>query len=122
LAETADRRNGALGFVDDYTGWTISDTVEENMETPGEKVIPRALEWAKKSGAKFEGEKSTLIHSTHWKSSWKISQPLQALRVGDAKIALSQSVRMLGVVSERELTSKSMQTELPRGGGRRYRQ
>lgn len=65
VEETADRRNGAMGFVDDYTRWTIGDTVEENVETLREKVIPRALEWAKNSGTTFEGEKTTLIHFTH---------------------------------------------------------
>lgn len=38
---------GRMGFVDDYTRWTIDSSVEENMETPQTKVIPRPLKRAK---------------------------------------------------------------------------
>lgn len=42
-----DNRKGAIGFVDDYTRWTIGNSVEENMAALQHEVVPRALQWAK---------------------------------------------------------------------------
>ena len=33
VREVNDNRRGAMGFVDDYTRWTVSESVEENMDT-----------------------------------------------------------------------------------------
>ena len=65
VTETVDDSKGAMGFVDDYTRWTVSGSIEENMETLQSKVVPRALKWASDSGAIFEGDKTTLIHFVH---------------------------------------------------------
>jgi hypothetical protein len=70
---------GAIGFVDDYTRWTTSKSVEKNMDILQSEVVPRALKWAKDSGAMFEGDKTTLIHFTHFRNTKKIARPLQAL-------------------------------------------
>ena len=53
-----------MGFVDDYTRWTVSDTIDKNMEILNGKVVPRALQWARDSGATFEGDKTILMHFT----------------------------------------------------------
>lgn len=106
VEERTNNRKGAMGFVDDYTRWTTSDSVEENMETLQNKVVPRALKWATDSGATFEGDKTTLIHFTHFRNTKKIAQPLQALRVGEAVVAPSQSAKILGVIFDRELNFK----------------
>lgn len=58
------RRKGAIAFVDDYTRWTVGGSAEANTATLQRKVIPRALEWAARSGAAFEAEKTSFIHFT----------------------------------------------------------
>jgi ribonuclease HI len=106
VREVNDNRRGAMGFVDDYTRWTVSESVEENMDTLQNEVVPRALKWATDSGATFEGDKTTLIHFTHFRNTKKIAQPLQALRVGESVVAPAQSAKILGVIFDRELRFK----------------
>ncbi|KAM4061945.1 reverse transcriptase [Hirsutella rhossiliensis] len=47
---------GSIAFVDDYSAWSNRDGIQS--------IIDRALEWEKRSGATFEGDKTTIIHFT----------------------------------------------------------
>jgi hypothetical protein len=67
------------------------------------EAVPRVLRWAADSGAAFDGEKTTLIHFTDFWRTKGIAQPLQGLRVGQALVAPSPSVKILGVIFDREL-------------------
>ncbi len=99
--EEIDRKGGSMGFVDDYSRWTVGATIETNMEVLQSTVIPRALQWAKDSGATFEPDKTTLLHFT--RSTTGIQQPFQALRVGEAFVAPSKTARLLGVIFDGQL-------------------
>jgi hypothetical protein len=58
-----DSNGGLMAFVDDYTGWVTGPTAEENCEGI-QTIIDEALDWERRSGATFEGEKTILIHFT----------------------------------------------------------
>ena len=50
-----------MPFVDDYTAWTTGLTAAANRK--GIKAITeKALEWERRSGATFEGIKTSLVH------------------------------------------------------------
>ncbi len=110
-----------MGFVDDYTRWVVSESVEDNMEILQNEVIPRALEWARGSGAMFEGDKTTLMHFTLTRSFKKIVRPVQALRIGDAAVAPSESAKLLGVVFDSALTFKEHVARAAKRGWRSAR-
>jgi hypothetical protein len=48
-----------MAFVDDYTTWTAAAN-RKGIQT----IIDEALDWEKRSGATFEGDKTTLVHFT----------------------------------------------------------
>jgi hypothetical protein len=52
-----------MTFVDDYTAWITGPSAEANRE-PIEAIIERALEWERRSGTAFEGDKTSLVHFT----------------------------------------------------------
>jgi hypothetical protein len=58
------KRKGAIAFVDDYTRWTVGLSAEANTAVLQRKVIPPALDWAARSGAAFEAQKTSFIHFT----------------------------------------------------------
>ncbi|EAQ93820.1 hypothetical protein CHGG_02055 [Chaetomium globosum CBS 148.51] len=58
-----DANGGAIAFVDDYTAWVTGPSAESNR-TGIQAIIDKALDWEKRSGAQFEGEKTAIIHST----------------------------------------------------------
>jgi ribonuclease HI len=106
VEEEVDNNKGAMGFVDDYTRWTVGDTVEKNLETIQNVVLPRALDWASRSGATFEGDKTTLIHFVPARRQKNVPRPMQALRIEGALVEPSDSVKILGVVLDSELNFK----------------
>jgi exonuclease III/ribonuclease HI len=106
VEEGIDDKKGAIGFVDDYTRWTVGDTVEENLETIQNVVVPRVLDWASRSGATFEGDKTSLIHFVPAGRQKKIPRPMQALRIEGALVGPSDSVKILGVVLDSGLNFK----------------
>jgi len=106
VEEIIDDKQGAIGFVDDYTRWVVSDTIDQNMDILQSEVIPRALNWAAGSGATFEDNKTTLIHFIREAQLKKMPHPLQALRVGAACVPPSRSTKVLGVTLDSQLTFK----------------
>jgi hypothetical protein len=57
-----DKKQGSLGFIDDYTAWVVRRTRAETAKALQEGVIPKAEQWARQSGAAFEAEKTGLVH------------------------------------------------------------
>ena len=54
-------REGAIVFVDDYSAWVVGeDAVSNTVKIKG--IVDHALAWESRSGATFEGEKTTLVH------------------------------------------------------------
>lgn len=58
-----DTKGGSMAFVDDYTAWVTGPTAEANRG-PMETIVERALAWERRSGATFEGDKTSLVHFT----------------------------------------------------------
>jgi hypothetical protein len=56
-------KRGAMAFVDDYTAWVTGPLAEANRGSI-EAIVERALEWERRSGATFEGDKTSLVHFT----------------------------------------------------------
>jgi hypothetical protein len=52
-----------MAFVDDYNAWVTGPAAEANREGI-QVIIDRAMEWEKRSGATFEGDKTVIIHFT----------------------------------------------------------
>jgi hypothetical protein len=50
---------GSIAFVDDYNAWVTEPSAEANR---GEiqAIIDRAMEWERRSGAMFEGDKTVI--------------------------------------------------------------
>lgn len=105
MEEGASGKKGNMGFVDDYSRWAISDSIERNMTVLNEKVVPRALKWAKDSGATFESNKTILMHFS--RNSRKMATANSApLRVGRHSVHPSKRERILGVIFDSELRFK----------------
>ena len=68
---------GGLGFVDDFSAWVIGNTASENLARVKNEVIPRAVQWARASGAEFEKSKTELIHFT--RNALKNPRPYEAI-------------------------------------------
>jgi hypothetical protein len=88
-----DRAGGAIGFVDDFNAWVVGDNATQNTKTIQDTIIPYAEQWATRSGATFEANKTSLIHFTRRPTD----ENPPNLRFGDADIMPSLSVKVLGV-------------------------
>jgi Reverse transcriptase (RNA-dependent DNA polymerase)/Endonuclease-reverse transcriptase len=94
-------RGGAIAFVDDYTAWVTGPTADANRAGI-QAIIDRALNWERRSGATFEGEKTCITHFT------RIAE-----RSNDAPFTIKgetirpkTSAKILGVVMDCELRYK----------------
>lgn len=90
---------GAIAFVDDHSAWVAGPTVEDNTARIQSQIIPRAEEWAKRSGASFEAKKSTLIHFTRNVSKAKPSK----VTINGCVVDSSPTVKLLGVIMDCKL-------------------
>src|SRR5882757_174563 len=54
---------GSMAFVDEYSAWVTGPSAEANREGI-QAIIDRAMDWERRSGATFEGEKTVIIHFT----------------------------------------------------------
>jgi hypothetical protein len=52
-----------VAFVDDYSAWVTGASAEANQEGI-QAIIDRAMDWERRSGATFEGDKTVIIHFT----------------------------------------------------------
>ena len=84
---------GAVAFVDDYTSWVTGESAEANLMGIRE-VINHALEWERRSGATFKGEKTALIHFTRNRNL----QSTTPISVKDIDISPLSETKILGVI------------------------
>jgi hypothetical protein len=96
-----DGNGGSMAFVDDYTGWVVGPTAEANREGI-QTIIDEALDWERRSGATFEGEKTILIHFT--RNPNRTSTAPMTIK-GEA-VAPRESAKILGVVMDSKLWYK----------------
>jgi hypothetical protein len=99
------KRKGAIAFVDDYTRWTVGLSAEANTAVLQRKVIPPALDWAARSGAAFEAQKTSFIHFT--RNPRQRQLPAVPLHVDGTAIAPASEVKILGVILDQMLRFKS---------------
>ncbi|GKU11645.1 unnamed protein product [Fusarium langsethiae] len=67
VQQPIDCYGGAIAFVDDFTAWVTGPTAEGNRDGI-KKIIKKAMDWEKRSGATFETDKTAIIHFTVGKS------------------------------------------------------
>jgi len=91
-----------MAFVDDYTAWITGPLAESNREGI-EAIVARALDWEKRSGATFEGDKTTVMHFT--RNASKTNTTLIVIK--GIEVSSKKEVKVLGVVLDPELRYKS---------------
>lgn len=89
---------GAMAFVDDYTAWVTGPSEDANR-TGIQDIVDRAIEWATRSGATFESEKTKIIHFTRNRYC-SASAPVT---VQGQTIGPQVSIKILGVVMDTKL-------------------
>ncbi|XP_044714766.1 endonuclease-reverse transcriptase domain-containing protein [Hirsutella rhossiliensis] len=92
---------GSIAFVDDYSAWVTGSTAESNRDGI-QSIIDRALEWEKRSGATFEGDKTTIIHFTRM-AERSSSSPFV---IKGRTIWPQENAKVLGVVMDAKLRYK----------------
>ena len=90
-----------MAFVDDYTAWVTGPTAAAN-HGPIEAIVERALEWERRSGATFEGEKTSFVHFTR---DARRTDMVPVMVKGEP-VAPKNSAKVLGVVMDSELRFK----------------
>lgn len=93
---------GSMAFVDDYSAWVTGATAEENTRKIQERFISKGEAWEASSGATFEPKKTMFIHFT--RNARKLSD--RPLNVGGEQVMPKASVKILGVVFDRQLRFK----------------
>jgi hypothetical protein len=96
-----DSNRGSIAFVDDYTGWVIGPTAEENYERL-QTIIDEALGWERCSGATFEGEKTILVYFT--RNPNRTSTALMTIK-GEVVVP-RETAKILGVILDSKLWYK----------------
>jgi hypothetical protein len=84
-----------MAFVDDYSAWVTGPSAEANREGI-QTIIDGAMDWERRSGATFEGEKTVIIHFT--RRSDRVSTRPFTIK-GEA-IAPKETAKILGVIMD----------------------
>ena len=111
-----DRAVGAIGFVNDFNAWVVGDNAIQNTKIIQDTIIPHAEQWATRSGATFEADKTSLIHFTRRPTD---EEPPN-LRFGDADITPSLSVKVLEVTLDVKLAMDEHISRVSTKGLRAY--
>ena len=96
-----DASGGAMAFVDDYNAWVIGPSADANREGI-QTIIDRAMDWEKRSGATFEGDKTTVIHFSR-NADRTNTMPFT---VKGEIVTPKDAAKILGVVMDSELRYK----------------
>ena len=91
-------KGGAVAFVDDYTAWVTGTSAALNRESI-QKMVDRAVEWERRSGATFEPDKTAYIHFTRSPDRSE-NEPIQ---VKNDTVLPRKEVKLLGVIMDAEL-------------------
>lgn len=89
---------GSIAFVDDYTAWVVGPTAEANR-VGIQAIIDRALDWERRSGAQFEGEKTAIVHFTRNKER---SSEMPFI-VKEDTVKPKESTKIIGVIMDYKL-------------------
>lgn len=97
-----DRRLSALGFADDISLLTYSESTVANCTTL-ESAHDRCLDWASTHGMRFAAQKYTLTHFTRRRNC----NPKAPIRIDNEELAPSPVVRILGLQLDTRLCWKA---------------
>ena len=97
VRQRIDQNGGAIAFVDDYTAWVVGKTAVENMDRLN-GIVQQVTAWESRSGASFEGDKTTFIHFTRNDSRQSADEPIT---VKGEEIWPIPSVKILDLLSLR---------------------
>jgi hypothetical protein len=89
---------GSIAFVDDFSAWVTGPSAEANREGI-QAIIDRAVDWEKRSGATFEGEKTVIIHFTRRPN--RVST--RSFTIKGEAIEPKETAKILGVIMDSEL-------------------
>jgi ribonuclease HI len=96
-----DANGGAIAFIDDFTAWVASPTVELNRNRL-QAIIDSALDWEQRSGATFEADKTAIIHFT--RNAKKLTNEPFTIKGRD--VYPKDHVKILGLVMDTRLKYK----------------
>jgi hypothetical protein len=94
-------KGGSMAFVDDYTAWVTGPSAEANRGSI-EAIVARALEWERRSGATFEGDKTSLVHFTRDPRR----TDMVPVMVKGKPVVPRSNAKILGVIMDPELRFK----------------
>lgn len=94
-----------LGFVNNFLLLVIGYNTFENLVQIEKEVIPRIINWARGSGAKFEKFKIELIHFT--RHTLKNPRPCRAILFETTYIAPQNFLKLLSVTLDQQLQIKN---------------
>ena len=95
-------REEAIAFVDNYIAWVVGRSIESNLSGIRE-VVNHALAWERRSGATFEGEKTTLVYFI--RNAKK--QSTTPINIKGVDVALRNEIKVLGVILDSALRFKN---------------
>ncbi|EEA18516.1 conserved hypothetical protein [Talaromyces marneffei ATCC 18224] len=98
FAHKISAAQGSIAFVDDYTAWVTGPTAESNRSGI-QAIINRALDWERRSGATFEGQKTAIVHFTR-NTDRSSSTPFV---IKGKLVKPKDSAKILGVVMDSQL-------------------
>lgn len=93
-----NKNRGAIAFIDDYSAWVTSDSIESNVNLLQLQIIPHVECWAKASGAVFQVKKTHMTHFIQNKRILTSQGADQPLFIGGQVIKGEQKIKILGVI------------------------
>jgi hypothetical protein len=93
-----DAKGGSIAFIDDYSPWVVGPSAEANMEAL-RGIVDEAVAWEKRSGATFEGEKTSFIHFTRIPSK----SSTEPLIIKEKAVAPQPEIKLLEVIMDQQL-------------------
>ena len=90
-----------MAFVDDYSAWVTGSSAEANQDGI-QAIIDKAMDWERRSGATFEGEKTVIIHFTR-RADRTSTRPFT---IKGETIAPRDTSKILGVTMDSQLRYK----------------
>lgn len=96
-----DKREGSVAFVDDFTAWVVGESAKENKSNL-EDIISHAIDWERRSGATFQGEKTAIIHFTRQEEK----QDDSPYTIKGEEIMPARSAKILGIIMDSTLRLK----------------
>jgi hypothetical protein len=98
VQQKINSKGGSIAFVDDYTAWVVGPSADAN-HSGIQRIVDKATQWERRSGATFQTEKTTLVHFTRIASQSSVT-PI--LIIGE-HVTPKTEAKILGVIMDSEL-------------------